>query len=254
MEIPIQKIDKWIWTYFKCMYIFSRTYDPKNEMEQKAMKCFVQNIINLVPNTYIKSKMTEYVYMTPNVKSLLLNNYDLQNFFRIYINVYDMIKASDSRLQTVDFLDYCVKNNFTMTIWIYLLHCYIIILQNKSGNFIQIPTFKSIRDMYDPDILTKDEWGNSVWFIIHVSALYSTGDMKTIFYNYKAMLSCLQYILPCPKCKAHLIDNLTLIDIDECSNSKEDLFRCSWKLHNIVNKSLNKYQPSLEEAIRYYQF
>ena len=253
-EIPIQKLDKWLWRYIEGLYIFSVTYNPKIEMEQNAIKCFVQNIINLVPNSYIRSKMTEFAYMSNNVKSVLLNSSDLENFFRIYISLSNQIRRERFEYNQIDFLDYCAKNNTTMVMWVYLLHCYLVILQNKSGNFIQVPLYSSIRDRYDKSKLTKDEWGNTTWFIIHTTALYATGDMKTIFYNYKAMLSCLQYILPCAKCKQHLIDNLGKIDIDNCSNSREDLFRCSWELHNIVNESLAKRQPTLEEAKREYIF
>ena len=78
--------------------------------------------------------------------------------------------------------------------------------------------------------------------------------MYDIFENYKTMLSCLQYILPCPKCRQHLIDNLALIDIDNCGNDRIALFRCSWELHNIVNESLGKRKPSFQEALGYYQF
>jgi hypothetical protein len=102
--------------------------------------------------------------------------------------------------------------------------------------------------------LSKEEWGNSLWFVMHVSALYGTGDIYSIFENYKAMLSCMQYILPCPKCREHLINNLAYIDIDNCGGDRMALFRCSFDLHNIVNESLGKRQPSFQEALGYYQF
>jgi hypothetical protein len=55
-EIPIEKVDKWIWTYFKAMYIYSRCYNPEDEMQVMSVKCFVQNVINLMPNKFIKNK------------------------------------------------------------------------------------------------------------------------------------------------------------------------------------------------------
>ena len=54
-----------------------------------------------------------------------------------------------------------------------------------------------------------------------------------------------------------LSDNVTEhagIDIDNCGNDRMALFKCSWELHNIVNQSLNKRQPSLQEALTYYNF
>jgi len=251
VEIPIEKVDKWIWTYFRSMFILSRTFNQEDEMQVTSIKCFVQNVINLMPNSYLKSKFTEYVYMNSNVKNLLLSNPDLQQFFRVYSNIAEVMKYSSSQFE---FLDYCSKSNFSMFIWIYLMQAYFIILLNKYGNYIKIPKFNEFRSSYDPDKLSKDDWGNSLWFIMHTSAIYAAGEMYEVFENYKAMLSCLQYILPCPKCKQHLIDNLANIDIDNCAGSRTALFRCSWELHNIVNESLGKRQPSLQEAMGYYKF
>ena len=251
VEIPIEKVDKWLWTYFKSMFILSRTFNSNDEMQVTSMKCFVQNVINLMPNNYIKSRFIEYVYMNSNVKNLLLSNPDLQQFFKVYSNIAEIIKYSSTQYE---FLDYCSQSNFSMFIWVYLMQAYYIILLNKHGSFVKIPKFNDFRSSYDPDKLSKDDWGNSLWFIIHTSALYSSGEMYDVFENYKTMLSCLQYILPCPKCKQHLIDNLSLIDIDSCAESRMSLFRCSWELHNIVNESLGKRQPSLQEAMGYYKF
>ena len=251
LEIPIEKVDKWLWKYFKAMFIISRTYNPEDEVQVMSLKCFYQNVINLMPNKYVKTRFTEYVYMTSSVKTTLLNNPDLQQFFTIYSNIAEVVKYSSNQFE---FLDFCLKSNFTAFIWVYLMQAYYIILLNKYGNYVKIPSFNSFKSGYDPEKLSKDDWGNSLWFIIHVSALYGTGDMYDIFENYKAMLSCLQYLLPCPKCRQHLIDNLALIDIDSCSTDRTSLFRCSWELHNIVNESLNKRKPSLQEAISYYQF
>lgn len=250
VEIPIEKIDKWIWTYFKSMFILSRTFNSNDEMQVTSMKCFVQNVINLMPNNYIKSKFVEYAYMNSNVKNLLLSNPDLQQFFKVYSNIAEVMKYSATQFE---FLDFCSQSNFSMFIWVYLMQAYYIILLNKRGSFIKIPKFNDFRSTYDPDKLSKDDWGNSLWFIIHISAIYSPGDMYDVFENYKTMLSCLQYILPCPKCKQHLVENLSLIDIDSCAESRQALFKCSWELHNIVNESLGKRQPSLQEAFGYYR-
>lgn len=251
LEIPIEKVDKWLWKYFKAMFIISRTYNPEDEVQVMSLKCFYQNVINLMPNRYLKNKFIEYVYMTSTVKTMLLSNPDLQQFFNIYSNVAEVVKYSSNQFE---FLDFCLKSNFTAFIWVYLMQSYYIILLNKYGNFVKIPSFNNFKSSYDPDKLSKDDWGNSLWFIIHVSALYGTGDMYDIFENYKAMLSCLQYLLPCPKCRQHLINNLGMIDIDNCGSDRISLFRCSWELHNIVNESLGKKKPSLQEAIGYYQF
>jgi hypothetical protein len=170
-----------------------------------------------MPNKYVKTRFTEYVYMTSSVKTTLLITLIYNNSLTIYSNIAEVVKYSSNQFE---FLDFCLKSNFTAFIWVYLMQAYYIILLNKYGNYVKIPSFNSFKSSYDPDKLSKDDWGNSLWFIIHVSALYGTGDMYDIFENYKAMLSCLQYLLPCPKCRQHLIDNLSLIDIDSCATVK----------------------------------
>ena len=137
VEIPIEKVDKWLWTYFKAMFILSRTFNSNDEMQVTSIKCFVQNVINLMPNNYIKSRFIEYVYMNSNVKNLLLTNPDLQQFFKVYSNIAEIMKYSSTQYE---FLEYCSKSNFSMFIWVYLMQSYYIILLNKHGSFIKIPT------------------------------------------------------------------------------------------------------------------
>jgi len=97
-------------------------------------------------------------------------------------------------------------------------------------------------------------WGNAVWFIIHLTALYAPQPLDQSFESFKQMLNALRFILPCSKCRSHLTQNLQYIDFDHCAKSNEDLFKCSWKLHNIVNKSENKPLMSLQDAFSMYTF
>ena len=255
------KINVWFPKYIKCLFIFSQTYlttfqtpDPdgfyadQNKLKL-SMKCFVQTLVNLVPDTYVKDKMTSFIFMNNYVKDILFNEPSLQPFFDVYTDIYKVIKGTSSvNYDNTSFLDYCLDSEETMFLWVYLLQTYIYILQNRYGHQIKIPSLNETKKMYSIEHLSKDDWGNVTWFILHVSALYAKGDMDEIFYNYKALLSCLQFLLPCPKCRSHLRDNLVKIDIDYCKSSQIKLFECSWRLHNVVNDSLGKYQPTLKEA------
>ena len=109
-------------------------------------------------------------------------------------------------------------------------------------------------ELYNIDKINKYDWGRPIWFILHTVALYGSVDVYTTFKEYKQMLTCLQYLLPCTKCRTHLSNNLTKISIDTCARTREDLFQCSWELHNIVNKDTNKPVLSLDEAKSIYIF
>lgn len=255
-------LNVWFPVYMKALFIFSQTYkstftkpdeDGFYADEDKlnlSFKCFIISLFNILPDQYMKDKMLSFIYMDQTVSNLLLSEDRLKSFF----NSYPSIKKEMQTYSNSDthFLDYCIKDEFTMFMWVYLLQSYIFILMNKVGNNIQIKSLNETKSIYNTDSMSKDDWGNVIWFILHTASLYSVAPMEELFYNFKAMLSCLQYLLPCPKCRAHLRQNLTKIYIDYCKESKLKLFECSWKLHNIVNESLNKYQPTLQEALNYY--
>jgi len=257
----------WLPIYLKALFILSQTYkstfqgpDPDGFFADQrqlsfSFKCFITTLINLVPDKNIKNIMISFIYMNKDTITTLLETRSLENFFIINPDLSSAISNSSKyNYSETIFLDYCIQSEVLMFKWVYLLQSYIYITINKYGNYIVIPTFNQTKDMFKVDNVTKDDWGNAIWFIIHTTALYSTSTMEETFENYKAMLSCLQYLLPCPKCRKHLRSNLSLIDIDYCRNSREKLFECSWKLHNIVNKSLNKYEPTLLEARQKYNF
>jgi hypothetical protein len=259
------KVSVWFPKYIKCLFIFSQTYlstfqmpDPDGFYADKeklkvSMKCFTQTLVNLVPDTYLKDKMLSFIFMNNYVKEILFNEQSLSSFFDVYDDIYKVInKTSSVNYNNTAFLDYCLESEETMFLWVYLLQSYIYILQNRYGNYIKLPTLNDCKKLYSIDHLSKDDWGNVTWFILHTSAMYGKGEGDEIFYNYKALLSCLQFLLPCPKCRSHLRDNLAKIDIDYCKSSQLKLFECSWRLHNVVNESLGKYQPTLKEAIAMY--
>jgi hypothetical protein len=54
-------------------------------------------------------------------------------------------------------------------------------------------------------------------------------------------------ILPCRQCGKHLRENLTLLPF-----SRDDPFRWSVDLHNMVNSQLNKPEIEYDAALRYW--
>lgn len=95
----------------------------------------------------------------------------------------------------------------------------------------------------DPKII-----GPGVWHMLHTEAINSTTeDTKNHFE--KTVLN-LELTFPCEKCKSHLSAFIKKYPLRDYRN---DFFLWTWILHNAVNKHLNKYQPSLEEARAAYQ-
>jgi hypothetical protein len=261
------RINNWLPHYLKALFIISQTYkstfkgpDPdgffadENQLKL-SFKCFITTLINLVPDKNVKDIMVAYIHMDETVAMSLLEDSTLKYFFISNPDLNNVVNQTPKyNYSHTIFLDYCLQSEDLMFKWVYLLQTYIFMTMNKYGNYIVIPSFNKTKEMYRIENMSKDDWGNVIWFIIHTTALYSTTSMDETFENYKAMLSCLQYLLPCPKCRNHLRSNLRFIDIDYCKQNREKLFECSWKLHNIVNKSLNKYEPTLSEARQIYIF
>jgi hypothetical protein len=199
--------------------------------------------------------------MNKNIVQNLLTEEPLENFFKFYSNYRDILKSNPN-----DFFDFCLNTPIGFFIWVYLLNYYVYTYINKSIiKKRKIHTFNEFKDYYNPDMLTKDEWGNSFWFVIHTTALYGFGEsldtsdnqhigntLNKLVFHYKAMLSCLQYVLPCPKCRNHLHENLKLLDLNAYTTSRLKLFEFSVKLHNIVNKSLSKKELNIDEVLNIY--
>lgn len=238
----------WLNTYMKALFVLARTYNPKDEYTKMAMKCFIESLSTVLPDPAFVHEFQNFI--NPNV-------YVVNTMFNSMTSFFDTYKDFKHQLDTnpQGFFEFCLQSDFTLFSWVYLLDGYIKTLLNKYGHHIQIVPFNELYLRgYNPNHLDKADWGNPIWFIIHMTPLYAPGSSLDVYNNLKAMLSCLRFVLPCQKCQMHLADNLGKIDIDNCAHSRDDLFKCTWELHNIVNKDLNKRQPTLEEARRMYVF
>ena len=147
------------------------------------------------------------------------------------------------------------KDNYGLFIWVYVLHAWLVSCYNRlSYNKMFMPSLNEQRTVYNKQIIAKADWGNTMWYILHTSSLYAPQPLEASFLAYKRLIHSLQWLLPCPKCRLHLSENLKHIDFDNCPRSNQDLFKCSWKLHNIVNKSENKREVPLQEAFELYTY
>ena len=92
-------------------------------------------------------------------------------------------------------------------------------------------------------------WGACIWRSIHLIALgYAerpTDEDKQVYTNY---FTELWTVLPCFKCSVNYKRHIQELPITSYLSSKKKLFEWTVKLHNIVNKELNKREISIEEA------
>jgi len=246
-----QSIDPTFWWshYSKAFFILSNTFRPgvdfTVEQSSYAMQCFYISVSNLLPNRQFKLFIQDFIQMKPNVYSVL--NKAIPKFWQIYPSYHRAIQEYPQ-----NFFVMCTKTNESMFIWTYLLQTYIFQSFNEMGHKVSLPTLNEMKDLYNPELLSKYDWGPPLWFIIHFSALHAPEPVERSFSDYKSMLGCLQYLLPCAKCRNHLATNLTNINIETCAKTREEMFRCSWELHNIVNKDTKKPFMPFDQAIKLY--
>lgn len=93
-------------------------------------------------------------------------------------------------------------------------------------------------------------WGPSAWATIHLICLGAPEVFKNEQLSYKKFFDALPYVLPCEKCKQHLIDHLSKTTMDGAlAGGRKTLFAWSVQLHNAVNRSLGKPELSVEQAL-----
>lgn len=127
--------------------------------------------------------------------------------------------------------------------WIYKVRSYVH-RQLYNTFYMDYSTFVA---RYKTEVTTISTWSHPTWKMIHYFAAgyYPGGDYAL---SYKAFVSCLQFILPCPKCRDHLRDNLSNHPIDDFFGTRMELFTWSYILHQNVNAQLKKKGISFTEA------
>ena len=91
-------------------------------------------------------------------------------------------------------------------------------------------------------------FGPYFWTVIHMACLSAGKDLS----DEKAsalndFVASLPGVLPCRQCGKHLKENLETLPFD-----REDPFRWSVDLHNLVNAQLNKPEIEYDKAFQYW--
>jgi hypothetical protein len=97
--------------------------------------------------------------------------------------------------------------------------------------------------------MDKDVWGPSMWTSIHAIALhYPDAPTRTDKKNYRNYFKGLGDVLPCDVCSNNYALHLLELPVEDYLDSKDKLFEWTVKLHNFVNKDLNKPQMTVADA------
>ena len=85
-------------------------------------------------------------------------------------------------------------------------------------------------------------WGPSMWHYLHTMSFnYPINPSKEEKRDYKNFVISLKNVLPCKYCRINLKNNFKIHPLKECHMKNRETFsKYIYKLHEIVNKMLNK--------------
>ena len=95
-------------------------------------------------------------------------------------------------------------------------------------------------------------WGPSFWNVLHILSFSypnePTNDDKKNFYTFYYNL---QYILPCQHCRDNLKKNYNILPLTaEVFKNSDSLSKYVYKLHELINKELNKKSTLTYEDLK----
>jgi hypothetical protein len=94
--------------------------------------------------------------------------------------------------------------------------------------------------------LSKETWGNNIWYLFHSLAHKIREDKFDIQKNNIIfIIKTICNTLPCPDCSKDATNMLNKIDFNTIRN-KNDLKMFFFNFHNVINAKLNKQQFSYE--------
>jgi len=95
-------------------------------------------------------------------------------------------------------------------------------------------------------------WGPALWHSLHIISfnypVKPTKEQQKYYYNFFINL---KNILPCKYCRENYVKNLELLPLDnKVLKNRESFSRWVYKLHELVNKHLNKKSNLKYEEVR----
>ena len=266
-NINIKNENKYAYSLlWKGIHYVSNFLNPiygENEQTENAYIVFIKCISELLPNEEYSRHMKEIISKYPlnNLKSTTEKfkwSYKLHsyiNFMKFVKNLkYYVLNYSKYQVETI-LNNYCISlelNKQQIQTCSNYINDKIKILMNENTKtenkifkeeyiFIENISYQEALKKYtitDTNIITKNDWGPTIWMMIHFFA----ANLKTEKIKYYIeFIKSLTYVIPCEECRKHLRENLKKIPLIINNNSNNYLiFEWSCNLHNIVNSQLKK--------------
>lgn len=233
---------------------------PSEKIEtERSYITFIKCISELIPNEEYSRHMKEFINKYPLI-NLKTNTDKFKWSYKLhsYINFMKFVKnlkhyiINYSKKDVEKLLNnYCISLEFNkqqiLTCTSYINNK-IKMISNDTENtlnedyiFVENISYEEALQKYtisDTNIITKNDWGPTIWMMIHFFA----ANLKQNKINYYIeFIKTLTYVIPCEECRKHLRSNLLKIPLN--INSKSDnlsIFEWSCNLHNLVNLQLKK--------------
>ena len=108
------------------------------------------------------------------------------------------------------------------------------------------------KDFESKDGMLTTVWGPSLWHTLHVMSFnYPVKPTEKNRKDYKRFILCLRCTLPCGKCRKNLKKNLKELPLkDKDLRNRRAFSMWVYKLHELVNKMLNKKSNLTYEQVR----
>ena len=179
-----------------CIHIFAKTLEPTNPTYRDCFLCFFECLKDLIPDDTYKYYFTSFIEASPP--------------------------------------QYFLVSQDTAFEWTFKMRLSTIFSERKRGKPLPIITLKQLQPRYE--MITKDDWSQAVWFILHfLTSNLPQKPNNDLLLTIKAFCVCIRYLLPCPKCKAHMEEYLADHPIDKAFGSGWDIFEWTCDYHETVN-------------------
>lgn len=104
-----------------------------------------------------------------------------------------------------------------------------------------------------PGSIPPATWGPFFWHTMHLVALgYPNEPTYAEKRAAKEFYESFTHLIPCPICKLHYADHLKQLPVTPSLDNRQDLFRWTVQMHNLVNKDLGKPEYTEADAIAFY--
>lgn len=104
-----------------------------------------------------------------------------------------------------------------------------------------------------PGRIPPSTWGPFFWHTMHLVALgYPKKPTYAEKRAAKEFYESFTHLIPCPVCKMHYAEHLKKNPVTPSLDTKSDLFEWTVRIHNLVNKDLDKPLYTEAEAVLFY--